>query len=192
MEQSLSLAPAERPVARIAFARLLQTIGWAGLAGVALLVVAMLVAWDARAKRDDVAAILASIAASKSAPLPSVAKPPEQAVGKLPRRDDIPLLLTRVERAAVDNGLPWAAGDYRFVPATEHQAAALEVRCAFKAPYPKLRAMLADLIGSVPALTIREMSFSRPSIDSPDVDAKFVLAIFLADDDSSALPMGER
>jgi hypothetical protein len=192
MEQSLSLSPVTRPVARIAFARLLQTIGWAGLAGIVLLVAAVVVAGKAWSLRADVSATLRSTLASKQSPQPSAEAPQQQFVGKLPGRGDISLLLTRFERAAVDNGLPWTSAEYRFVPASGKKAASLEVRCAFKAPYPKLRAMLADLIGSLPALTIREMTFSRQSIDTPDVDAKFVIAVFLADDDSLATSSGER
>lgn len=193
MEQSLNLIAVERPRARIAFARLLQVIGWAGLGGLALLAVAAFVGQGAWTKRTELAQALDSARSVKPLPMPSIEKAPEQALVKLPKREEIPMLLTRIERAVTESGLPWSTGDYRIVPATDRQPAALEVRCAFKAPYPKLRAMLAQVIGSVPAVTFREMSFARPNIDAVDVDAKFTIAVFLADDESTSVPpAGER
>lgn len=195
MEQSLNLVAADRPRARIAFARLLQAIGWAGLAGLALFAAAAVIAQAAWTKRVEVAVMRDRVRASLPAPTPpaSVTAAPAQALVKLPKHDDVALLLTRIERAVTDNGLPWTAGDYRLVPATDHQAAALEVRCAFKAPYPKLRAMLAQVIGSAPAVTFREMSLSRASVDSPDVDARLAIVVFLADGEAqSGLPAGAR
>ncbi len=185
MEQSLKLVAVERPRARIAFARLLQLIGWAGLGGLALFVVAAFVGQGAWVKRADLARSLASARSVKAAPAAAIEKVPEQTLVKLPKREDIPMLLTRIERAATESGLPWSAADYRIVPASDRQPAALEVRCAFRAPYPKLRAMLAQVIGSLPAVSFREMSFARPNIDALDVDAKFTIAVFLADDEST-------
>lgn len=193
MEQSLNLLAVERPRARIAFARLLQAIGWAGLCGLALLAMAAFVGQGAWTKRTELARALDAARGVNPSPMPTIEKAPEQVLLKLPKREEIPMLLTRIERAATESGLPWSAGDYRIVPASDRQPAVLEVRCAFKAPYPKLRAMLAQVIGSLPAVTFREMSFARPNVDSIDVDAKFTIAAFLVDDEATAgVPAGER
>lgn len=193
MEQSLNVLDIVPPRVRIAFARLLQTFGWAGIAGIVLACAALVVGHSAWSKRNALLAESAGTRARPAATPLSTGTAAEPAPIKLPHRDDVPLLLTRIERAAVGNGLPWVAADYRLVPASDRQAAALEVRCAFKAPYPKLRAMLADVLGSAPAVTFREMSFSRVGIDAPDVDARFAIAIFLADDGGRpASPAGER
>ena len=193
MEQSLKLVEVAPPRARIAFARLLQTIGWAGLAGIALACIAVVVGHSAWSKRGALIVEDAGARTRQVASLPLTATKVEPVPIRLPRRADVPLLLTRIERAVVGNGLPWAAGDYRLVPASDRQAAALEVRCAFKAPYPKLRAMLAEVLGSAPAVTFREMSFSRLGIDTPEVDARFAIVMFLSDDEERlAPPAGER
>lgn len=193
MEQSLNVVDIAPPRVRIAFARLLQTLGWAGIAGLALACAALVVGHAAWSKRNALIAESVGARVRPAATLPSTATAAEPAPIRLPHRDDVPLLLARIERAAVGNGLPWVAGDYRLLPASDRQAAALEVRCAFKAPYPKLRAMLAEVLGSAPAVTFREMSFSRAGIDTPEVDARFAIAIFLADDEGRpAPPAGER
>jgi len=181
MERALTLS-ARPPWLRIAFARLHHAIGWAGLAGIASLVLtaaAAYVAWERKAELAN------ALAVARAMPSPAVARPAAETTSVLPRlpsRTDIPLLLARIERAVTQSGLPWSAGDYRISAATDRQPAVLEVRCAFKAPYPKLRAMLVDLLGTVPMATFREMSFTREDIRSLDVDARFAIAVFLADE----------
>ena len=194
MEQSLTLVVSAGPRLRVALARLLQVLGWAGLAGIALAVAALVIAHSAWAKREALGKV---VVAKGPAAAPAVAAAAASAAStptlRLPRRADVPILLGRIERAVTGNGLPWVAGDYRLVPASDRQPAALEVRCAFKAPYPKLRAMLGDVLGSAPSVTFREMSFSRTAIDAPDVDARFALVVFLADDgERVASSKGER
>jgi hypothetical protein len=196
MEHSLTFAESAGPRLRVALARILQVVGWAGLAGIALTVAALVIAHSAWVKRDASSRVV--VAAKESAPPPVVTATtatatPARSTLKLPGRADVPLLLTRIERAATGNGLPWIAGDYRLVPASDRQPTALEVRCAFKAPYPKLRAMLGEMLGAASSVTFREMSFSRAAIDAPDVDARFAIVIFLADDDERvASSRGER
>lgn len=181
MERALTLG-ARPPALRIAFARLLQSIGWAGIVGLCVVMLAAVVGQATWRHKAQLQSEEATAQASPPTPAILFAVEPAQVMPKLPNRADIPLLLTRIERAVTQSGLPWTTGDYRIVPATDRQAAGLEVRCAFKAPYPKLRVMLVDLLGSVPAATFREMSFSRASIHSPDVDARFAIVVFLADD----------
>jgi|GEM_PF-2421887 len=181
MERALTLS-ARPPWVRIAFARLHQAIGWAGLAGIALLALAAAAGYATWERKTELEVAMAT---ARAMPSPAVARPAAEATPVLPRlpsRTDIPFLLTRIERAVTQSGLPWSAGDYRISAATDRQPASLEVRCAFKAPYPKLRSMLVDLLGTVPMATFREMSFSRQDIRSPDVDARFAIAVFLADE----------
>jgi hypothetical protein len=104
-----------------------------------------------------------------------------QAVPELPAPTDVPLLLTQIKQTAVSNGLDWRAAEYRIVPATPTQPASLEVRCGLKGPYPKLRSMLVQLKAAIPAFTIREFSASRANADTPDIETKLVLAVFVQD-----------
>ena len=185
MEQTLNPRLAERRVvARIRVARVLQVIGWSGVAGLLMLLASAGIVYGAWTKRAEAKVSLEELRIARSMPV-VVTQPDLPAMPvlpRLPRHDDIPLILTRMERAASTNGLPWAAADYRLVPAAGPEAPALEVSFGFKAPYPKVRAMLADLVGSVPAVAVREMSMTRSSVESADVDTKFTVAIFLADD----------
>jgi len=189
MEQPLIRQAVRRRRARIAGARTLQEIGWAGLAGLALCAAAALVAaraWNLPVAAERGAALVVE-RAEAHAPLAEPARP--AAAVRLARSDEIPLLLGRIERAATGNGLRWSAADYRIVAATDRLPGALEIRCAFRAPYPAMRAMLAELIATLPAMTFRELSFVRADVGTAEVEAKLVIALFV-DDDAAATASG--
>lgn len=169
---------------RIVVAHVHQIIGWAGFAGLALIAVASAIVWASWMSRTTSLLPDAAIAESEAVVAISSALPvPVAKAGPtLPYRSDVPSLLTLIQQAASGNGLGWAAANYRIAPATENEPSTLEVRCNFKGPYPQLRGMLAQLLSTVPALTLRELSMHRPNSDVADVDAKLVLAVFLRDD----------
>lgn len=176
--------PLRAPRWRVELARLLQTIGWAGVGGMALMAVALILAWLAWSKYDRLP-VESSIDRQRPSSSHTAPAPQEPAFPKLAVRAEVPLILSRIARAATNSGLTWTAAEYRLVPSSDRQAGALEVRCAFKAPYPKLRSMVAEVLGLAPAVTFREMSFSRSGIDVPDVDARFAIVVPLADDEST-------
>jgi hypothetical protein len=138
-------------------------------------------AWSAQKAFVQAGAARPQVAASQ--PTPSVAAVDVAAptTPELPPASDVPLLLTQMKQAAVGNGLDWRAAEYRITPATPTQPASLEVRCSIKGPYPKLRGMLVQLKSAIPAFAIREFSASRPNADTPDIEAKLALAVFLQD-----------
>ena len=182
----VSVSPLQR--LRVWAALVHQLVGWAGFAGMSLVVAAVCImgaGWSSqRAFLESVVARMgtaeqaASLAAARAVPVVRAT----QVAPELPRRADIPLLLTQMQQAARTNGLPWPAADYRIVAATSTQPSSLEVHFTIKGSYPKLRAMLVQLMIDVPAFSIRQFSVSRPNSDTPDVEAKLVLAVFLADD----------
>jgi hypothetical protein len=151
------------------------------------LLAAVALAWSVAAVRNETIKLLASEPARTGGVAPNSVEEGQVAKTealKLSNRSDVPLLLTRIERAATDAGLPWTAADYRVIGSSERQPMTLEIRCSFKAPYPKLRAMIVQVLSSVPAVTFRELAFSRASVESADVDVKMSIAVFLADDDA--------
>lgn len=180
---------------RIACARAHQLIGWPGWAGILLTFVALILlglGWRVPVDSNpaDREGPLQFDRMSKAASAASTSSPANET---LPRRDEIPRLLVQIQQAAVSSGLGWPAADYRITPASTLPAM-LEVRCNLKGPYPKLRQMLTQLLKTVPTLTLREVSLSRPSSASVDVDAKLVIAIFIEDlsGTSAVLPEGGR
>ncbi|MGM9491330.1 hypothetical protein [Ideonella sp. YS5] len=98
----------------------------------------------------------------------------------LPPTSDVPLLLARMQRAAVQQGLGWPAADYRLNPATEETPASLDVRCALTGPYPSIRRFVTVLLRDNATLTLREFSLSRASAETADVEAKLGIVVYLA------------
>lgn len=167
---------------RIACVRAHQSIGWPGWAGILLSLFALILlglGWRVPVDSNP-ADREGAIQFDRISKVASAASGSPPTTGSLPRHDEIPQLLLQIQQAAVSSGLGWPAADYRITPASSLPAM-LEVRCNLKGPYPKLRQMLTQLLKTVPTLTLREVSLSRPSSASVDVDAKLVIAVFIED-----------
>lgn len=163
---------------RIGLARLEQRVGWAGLAGGVLMAasaVGIAAGWGARTPPETLAAGAALARTLPATPTPVVA----DRLPTLPPAADVPLLLMRIQRSAVEQGLGWPRADYRITAATDETPASLEVRCVLKGPYPNLRRFVGAVLRDMPTLTLREFMLSRPNGDVPDVEAKLGLVIYL-------------
>jgi len=167
---------------RVWAARTHQRLGWAGLAGIALLIGSTVwgtMAWQVHRTPLPDESFSALPESSTSAQRPAAA------VLELPRQADVALLLTQIQQTVVAQGLAWPTADYKLQSATDTAPAALEVRCNLKGSYPKVRMAIAQLLRGVPGLTIRDLSMSRLNIDVADVDAKLTLVVFLRDEPSA-------
>ena len=174
---------------QVRFARTRQLIGWAGLGGLALMLTASLVFGLAFMARSTIPTGLPAPAVVDSDIPTTAAGAPEAAPRTGPdlaRPGDVPKLLRQLERIAVESGLGWAAADYRITPLSSTQTTGLEVRSTFKGPYPKLRSMVANVLGEVPASTLREFSVTRASSEQVDVEARLVFAVLLDGEPASA------
>jgi hypothetical protein len=165
-----------RPVFVFA-ARAHQRVGAAGLLGVGLLAATAVVfalAW--RGHQGDLASAVVAPSPTLIQPRPPTTQPRLL----LPPASDIPLLLTRLQRAALEQGLGWPRADYRINPAAEEAPASLEVHCTLKGPYPNVRRFVTALLQDAPTLTLREFALSRASADAADVEAKLSIVVYLA------------
>lgn len=168
---------------RIALARVHCHIGWAGVAGLAMLAFALQLAVRTTLMPPMV---VPALPVAQDVPPPPVAD--SAPAMTLPSRDGVPAVLAAIEQGAVAAGLGWPAADYRVVPATEGEPARLEVRCQLKGSYPKVRGLVSRLMVEVHGLTLREFSVTRPNAETADVDAKLTLAVFLQDTDPKVRP----
>lgn len=163
----------------LSLVRLHQRVGLAGLAGLGLLAAAAAIAglgWRQHRTFDGQAsAASARAAAALPAPRGEVRPLPT----RWPSAKDIPLLLTRIERAAVEQGLGWPQADYRFNAATAEAPDSVEVRCTLKGPYPSVRRFVTSLLLDMPTLTLKEFSIGRSNADASNVDAKLAIVVYL-------------
>ena len=162
---------------RLAFARLHQRMSTVGVVGLGLAALALVnagLAW--REQRHFEAETPA-----RTAPV-TVTTPRAKQASHLPLRplSDVPLLLTHMERAALEQGLGWPHADYRINAASDDTPASLEVHCVLKGPYPGVRSFVTRLLQDTPTLTLREFSLSRASAEASDVEAKLGIVVYLA------------
>lgn len=161
-------------------ARVLWSVGVAGVIGMALLVAAaglVVSGWlEQRAfEQQPLPAVVASAKPSSTVSAAVTAAPPLA----LPKVQQVPMLLERLERTAIAEGVGWSKADYRITDASADRPAVLEVRCALKAPYPALRRFVGAILRDTPALTFRDLSFSRATSVESNIEAKLTVAIYL-------------
>lgn len=165
---------------QVAMARLVQCVGWAGVAGMLLVVAAigMMISL-----RPITTSHLPAEKSTAPASAPVATRASQVAEGAattvLPPVDDIPLLLTRIQRAAVAQGLGWPRADYRLNAATEEAPASLDLRCVLKGPYPNVRMFVTEILRDIPTLTLKEFNLARPTSESADVEAKLSMVVYL-------------
>lgn len=188
--------PRRAPMLEAAAARLYHRIGLPGAFGLALLLtaaVSVALAWrphqrfGLEAQMPESRGIAEPMTARTDA---ATSQPRVQA--SLPSASDIPLLLTRIQRAALDSGLGWPRADYRFNAANDDTPASLEVQCTLKGPYLAIRRFVTTLLQDTPTLTLREFDLSRPNADAADVEAKFSIVVYLATDAAAPGLVGRR
>ncbi len=186
MDQPLSVfTPTPGWRLRVVAARVHQHLGSAGVVGLLVLMLAAAKGYAAWADRTaHQRALQTTVAEPTSAAAPALTAASTPRV-RWPAVADVPTLLTRMERTAVEQGLGWPQADYRITAAGELPAA-LEVRCALKGAYPSIRRFVTALLLDQPTLTLREFSLSRANADANQVDAKLVLVVYLAGDATEA------
>lgn len=164
--------------ARVALARVHRHLGTAGLVGIVALVAGLLMGWKAWERQQRFVQHLARRPAETAIAAPAPAPAPTPRV-RWPSAGDVPLLLARMERAAVQEGLGWPQADYRVTAPTGEAPAALEVRSTLKGPYPAIRRFLTTLLLDQPTLTLREFGISRANAEAGNVEARLTLVVYL-------------
>lgn len=171
-----------KDLATISLARLYVYLGWPGLLGLFLGLVACVIGVVLRMQMPLTVSVPV---VADHVPYAS-SEPYERALAVTP--PDLPLaaqqvdILKRIKAQVGGSGLAWPKADYKLVRLSDESLAHLEVRTLLKGPYPKLSQLITSLLDKEPALAMRELSLQRPNADSPDVEAKILFVVFLADD----------
>lgn len=180
--------PTSSPAARhlrwqVLWHRSLQRLGWPGLLGLLLFVLALVVgalAWKTQrqlAALEQTSRVQGHALSRESSSI--VVTPPLDE--PLPQRSDIHALIAQIQRSAAQQQLVWLAADYRYKAATSESLARLEVHGSLRGAYKPLRLWLAQLKEDVPGMLLQEANINRPNADVAEVDAKLVLVFALAD-----------
>ncbi len=177
-----------KAAAVLAIRRIHVQLGWKGYAGLGMLCLALTglsLAWLTYQRSLHVHGQATRIAQSNgvAAPSGSAGKGPIEAspLPALPRKSMQVALLNQIERAAEGAGLNWSKVDYSLTPLSDNSLASLEIKGVLKGPYPAIRDFLSAVLSSQPATGLRSLSLTRESAESPDVEARMSLVIYLGD-----------
>ena len=168
-------------------------IGWRGIAGIALLVVAAgLVLFalgpaerKARERRAEVAKLRADLRAGSVGGAGGTAAPPSKIVqletyyACFPDASALPDWLGQVHLAAARHGLALDSGQYQLQHPAGARLARYELDLPLRGTYPQLRAFLADVLTKVPAASIEDVLVRRESVANREMEARVRLAIHL-------------
>ncbi len=175
-------APRWRTRCRVALARGRWFLGWVGVLGVVLLAGALVAAVlqhaassSPRQRGPD------SVATNAKPELP--ASPAEAATElRLPRASEIPVILDRMASIAAAQGMGWPRAEYRYLRATAELPASIELQCKLKSTYPAVRKFVSAVLREWPSSTLRELQMQRAGTDTPEVEARMTIVVFVADE----------
>ena len=159
----------------------LRRVGATGLAGIAL-VVAALVLFIANnlPQSTAVAALKAQIL--RLAPLghaPVAATPGGTVLAALPKRDDAPTVVGKVFAQAAAAGVELSRGQYEFVPSRDGVAARYRMTFPVHTTYPKLRDFMDRTLIALPAVAIEGLRVERKKVGDEEVDAELKLSAYV-------------
>jgi hypothetical protein len=162
------------------WARLRYRLGVAGPLGLGMVVASLAIATSAWRAQSRPLSQAEAVPPTPSAP--TLIAQQVQPTSPRPTVADVPLLLSRIERAAVAEGLGWPRADYRVTAATNELPASLEVRCTLEGPYLALRRFVTAVLLDAPTATLKEFGLSRPNTETPVVQARLTFVVYLASD----------
>lgn len=180
-----ALGPLQRVT--IGMVRGAQALGISGCFGVALWAAAFGVLGMARSILPLAAEPPASMPEGLD-PLGPRAEAPIQSlpVARLRHESDSNAVVAELAELASRQGLGWSRGDYRWSAATAEWPGALEITTSFTAPYLPIRRFLDSVVQKMAGASVKAVQFRRSSPESPQLDAKLVLVIFMDPEHTAA------
>lgn len=168
--------------------RALVGLRWTGLAGLILLAVAgALVLAVSRPLLDRLQQLEQEARAlSAKTAGPGAKTPPPTQGGQLagfyaffPSTPALPDMLARMQRAARDNGLTLERGEYRMVRDAAFALARYQMTLPVRGSYAQVRGFVNDVLDSVPAAALDEMTLKREDVAEPVLEARVRFTLFL-------------
>ncbi|WP_028630843.1 MULTISPECIES: GspMb/PilO family protein [Pseudomonas] len=171
-----------------------RRLGWPGLAGAALLALALgyavlglLPARQALANMDrQLAADRAQLAAAATAVRPGTlasgasAAQLEELRRNLPAQLDATGAIDRIYALAQDEGIALARGEYALGLDPKTRLARYQVLLPVRGSYPQLRRFLHGLQAQLPALALEEVDLQRKQIADSELEGRIRMTLYLA------------
>ena len=168
-----------RALAQSAYA--LRRVGTTGLAGLALLVAAI-VLFMANNLPQSSAILALKAQVMRLAPLGKatvVAPGGGTVLAALPPRDDAPTVVSKVLEQADAAGVELARGQYEYMPARDGVAARYRMTFPVRTTYPKLRNFMDRTLIALPAVAVEGLRVERKNVGDETVDAELKLSAYV-------------
>ncbi len=161
---------------------------WPGLLGLAMIAAAFVVAFGVsapmlerqRALEDEARTLSAR---SGGADAGARAQTPSSQLSTFyaffPTSSGLPDLLSRIQRAARDNGLTLARGEYRLVRDPGFALSRYQITYPVQGSYAQVRGFVNDVLDSVPAAALEEMTLKREDVGEPLLEARVRFSLFM-------------
>jgi Tfp pilus assembly protein PilO len=99
-----------------------------------------------------------------------------------PLTENVPELLGRINRAAIQHGLILEKGEYKLGREPEFRLARYQVTLPVSGDYTKVRGFVNDVLEAVPSAALEELTLKRESIEMPDLESRVRFTLFLGTD----------
>lgn len=159
-----------------------RRVGRTGLAGLSMLLVALLLTAETGSQKrtnatqqERLATLQLKAARRASEPAPEA---PNRVAG-LPPGGAAAQQIGELERLARMHGLDLPLGQYSVSPLTGTSLQRWQLVLPVEATYPALHAFLAAALERQPNLTLDELKLQRDSIESVELDAELRLSLFV-------------
>ncbi len=181
----LMLLRAERGMLR-AVSRLRST-GTTGLAGLGLLVLALLCIWTVimpqreglAALRDELALVQARSSSGGMSPPATPARQSSEFIKQLPTRLELPGILGIVLQQAEAANLSLETGSYEWKPGKDGGPGQYRIALPVRGSYPNIRQFVETTLVAVPAVALESLRFARDEISQSAIDADISFVVFV-------------
>ena len=99
-----------------------------------------------------------------------------------PLTENVPELLGRIHRAAMQNQLLLKKGEYKLSREAEFRLARYEVTLPVSGDYARVRGFVNDVLEAVPSAALDELALKRESVDQPELEARVRFSLFLGEE----------
>lgn len=96
-----------------------------------------------------------------------------------PARESSPEWLGRIHAAAEAKGLQLNAGEYKLERRADSRLARYQITLPVQGSYAQIRSFVGEVLQAVPAAVLDDITLKRESVDSPQVEARIRLTLYL-------------
>ncbi len=166
-------------------------LGWTGVAGVALIAIAIGLHFSVLVPRQSRLAQLHAEAASLQERLrtgASITQMPRAAGAEqlaafyafFPPGDSTPDWLAKIHNAARSSGITLQSGEYKLDRRPDQKLGRYQMTLPAAGTYSQLREFIRTLLVQVPAAALDEVTLRRDNVASPTVEARLRLTLYLS------------